>query len=164
VPKKNFQKNNLQRMVELADQFFQVKNDPDQIAVDRNTIALLKRIHPRTMNERRVKNGPIAWLLVIPTTRDVMKRFITKKITERELLEQTPLRAQYDAVYLCSALVLPEHRGKGLAGRMTLSAVRAIMKKHPVRYLFYWAFSIEGRNVARSVAKELDLPLLRRKE
>jgi GNAT superfamily N-acetyltransferase len=151
-------------MIELADEFFQVKNDPEQISVDEAVRSRLKLIHPRTMNEKRTKDGPVAWVLIIPTTHGIMKKFLSKKITEKELLELTPLRTSYDAIYLCSALVLPEYRGKGLAVQMTGSAVRAIMKKHPVKHLFYWAFSIEGRRVARSVAVELALPLHRRKE
>jgi GNAT superfamily N-acetyltransferase len=155
---------NLEKMIKLADEFFQAKNDPMQISVDEETRSKLKKIHPRTMAEIRNKKGPIAWILVIPTTITLMHDFVDKTIHERELLERTPLRTKYEAIYLCSALVLPEHRGKGLAKRLVAKSIRSIRKEHPIKYLFYWAFSKEGRSLARFAAREFDLPLLSREE
>jgi GNAT superfamily N-acetyltransferase len=116
------------------------------------------------MTEKRTKNGPIAWILVFPTTRELMIRFIKRQIDERDLLKKTPLGVKYDAIYLCSALVLPEYRRKGLAKRLMCKAIKSIQKQHPIKFLFYWAFSEEGKKLASSVAKELNLPLFRRKE
>jgi ribosomal protein S18 acetylase RimI-like enzyme len=155
---------NLARMIQLADEVFGMKQDPTQLSVNRKVMARLRKIHPDTMTEKRTKKGPIAWILVFPTTKDLMKQFITKKINEQELLKRTSLRAEYDAVYLCSALVLPENRRKGLAKRLMCKAIISIQKQHPIKFLFYWAFSKEGKKLASSVAKELNLPLLKRKE
>lgn len=153
---------NLIRMIRLAEEFFDVRNDPLQLSVDRKVMARLRKIHPSTITERRTRKGPVAWMLVIPTTAGLMKQFIKKQINERELLAKTPLRGTYDAIYLCSALVLPEYRGKGIAKRMLVKAVKAIRKRHPIRSLFYWAFSPEGKKLAQSVAEETGLPLHRR--
>jgi len=150
---------NLQRMIKLADEFFGMRNDPTQISVGESTTEKLKMIHPATMSEERTAEGPIAWILVIPTTRTVMEQFLTKQITERELLERTPIPASYDALYLCSALVLPEYREKGIARRLAASAIRSIQKDHPLRDLFYWGFSQEGRKLASALAAEFGLPL-----
>jgi GNAT superfamily N-acetyltransferase len=150
-------------MIKLADEFFEAKSDPMQISVNGETMEVLKKIHPSTMGEIVNKDGPIAWVLVIPTTHKLMKEFISKKINEEQLLHNTSLRSKYDAVYLCSALVLPEERGKGLATRLLIKAITAIKKKHPVKFLFYWGFSPEGKNLAGTVAKELSLPLYSRK-
>ena len=157
------QNENLKRMIRLAGEFFETKNDPAQISINAISIARLKRLHPATMTERRTKKGPIAWMLVIPTTRKLMRQFISKQINEQELLYNTPLRTKYDALYLCSALVLPEHRGKGYASKLTIKAIRSIQKQHPIKYLFYWAFSAAGKKLAKSAAKECGLPLFRKK-
>ena len=154
--------NNLQRMIRLADDFFGARKDPAQISVDRRQMQRLLKIHPRTMNQRSTKNGPIAWALVLPTTNEVMQAFIRKRITERELLFQTPIHVKYDTVYLSSALVLPEFRRKGYAQRLLVNAVRAIQKQHPITSLCYWGFSTAGRKLARAVANEVHLPLKRR--
>lgn len=154
---------NLTRMIQLADEFFETKNDPSQISVNEENRALLKRIHPSTMTERRTRKGPIAWAMVIPTTHDLMKRFVSKQITEHDLLLMTPVGRKYDSLYLCSALVLPEFRGKGYAKRLIVGAVKAIRKEHPIDHLFYWSFSVVGGKLARGIAKEFRLPLYRRK-
>jgi ribosomal protein S18 acetylase RimI-like enzyme len=153
---------NLQRMIQLADEFFETKNDPDQISVNEEVMSMLQKIHPSTLSEKKDENGPIAWILVLPTTLRLMEEFVAERINERELLEKTPIGASYDAVYLCSALVLPEHRGKGLARSLAVDAVRSIRRDHPIMNLFYWPFSIEGDMLANSIARELNLPLRKR--
>ena len=157
MPQTNFEK-----MIALADEFFDVKNDPDQIAVTEEVISRLRRIHPATMGEVGEEGGPVAWMLVIPTTHALMEQFIRKEISERQLLDLTPLHARYEALYLCSALVLPEHRGKGLAKGLAIGAIRAIQRDHHIRELFYWGFSREGARLAESIAREAGLPLFNR--
>lgn len=146
-------------MIRLADEFFAVKNDPTQIAVTAEVMERLRRIHPATLSEENYGQGPVAWILLIPTTTSVMEKFLAKQRTERELLEQTLPGESYDAVYLCSALVLPEYRRTGIAKRLTCSAVRAIQAEHPIRSLFTWSFSEEGAKLAEAVAHKLTLPL-----
>lgn len=153
---------NFQRMLRLAEEFFETKHDPLQITVDEETTALLRQIHPSAMSEVKNQDGPIAWVLVIPTTRDLMNQFVAGEIDERELLFRTPLNASYDALYLCSALVLPEFRRKGTAKRLVMKAVSAIRDEHPIKYLFYWEFSADGKALASSIAQEAHLPLLAR--
>jgi hypothetical protein len=153
---------NLTRMIQLADDFFDTRNDPSQISVDQKVMNRLKKIHPSTMTEKCNRKGPVAWVLVIPTTQKLMERFIKGEINEREILKKTPLHIKYDAIYLCSALVLPEYRKKRIAKRLMCKAIKSIMKEHPIKALFYWAFSTAGRKLAASVAKNLTLPLGKR--
>ncbi len=152
-----------ERMIKLAEEFFATKNDPEQLTIDEEVLARLRSIHPSAVTEESDEGGPVAWLLLVPTTAAVMEKFLAKEIGEQELLELTPAGASYDAVYLCSVLVLPERREKGLATRLTAKALRSIMADHPVRTLFVWEFSGEGRRLARAVADELSLPLRSRK-
>jgi ribosomal protein S18 acetylase RimI-like enzyme len=154
---------NFGRMIRLAEEFFDMKNDPGQLSVDEESMARLRAIHPDTMSEEKDENGPIAWVLVIPTMHALMEVFIRGEINDRELLERTLPGGVYDALYLCSALVLPEQRGKGLARRLTSRAISSISTDHPLRSLFYWSFSGAGDTLAASVAREFDLPLYVRK-
>lgn len=153
---------NLERMIRLADEFFAAKNDSSQISVTEGDREKLQRLHPATLSQQIEGDGPVAWILLIPTTEDLMERFLTKGINEQELLNLTPLGAKYDAVYLCSALVLPEFRGKGIAKRVASDAIREIQKSHPIRSLFFWEFSPEGGSLADAVARETGLPVLKR--
>ncbi|HTY00452.1 MAG TPA: hypothetical protein VMG09_10530 [Bacteroidota bacterium] len=153
---------NLERMMRLADEFFDYRNDPEQIVVDELIMAKLEAIDPASLAQQANDDGPIAWILVIPTTESVMREFLEGKISERKLLEETMPGQQFDAVYLCSALVLPEFRKKGIAKSLTLRSVNAIRKRHPIRWLYIWPFSEEGARVAEEVAAEAKLPLLRK--
>jgi len=154
---------NLERMIQLADEVFAVKNDPSQLDVNEKVIKQLQSLHPATISEHDDGKGPVAWILVIPTTSFLMKDFLSKKITERELVDLTPLHdTKYDALYLCSALVLTEYRGKGIAKRLALEAIASIRKQHPLQTLFVWPFSKEGDALADTIAHLVGLPLLKR--
>ena len=153
---------NFERLIKLADEVFAVKSDPSQLDVNAEVLARLKKIHPATISEHNEGNGPVAWVLLIPTTTELMNEFVEEKITEKELYERTPLRATYDAIYLCSALVLEEYRRKGITRNLALKAIRRIRKKHPLNAAFVWAFSPEGDQAAETIARLAELPLIKR--
>jgi len=154
---------NFERMIQLAENVFASKSNPDQLDVNEDVIKQLKRIHPATVSEHNDGNGPVVWILVIPTTSEVMNKFIDGHISEGELLKQTPLDAPYNALYLCSAMVLDEYRGKGLAKKLTCQAIESIRKQHNIKTLFVWPFSKEGDALAQNIAQTTTLPLLKRK-
>jgi len=153
---------NYQRLIKLAEETFAMNSDSSQISVNEEVRERLIRIHPATLSEFRDENGPVAWLLVIPTTIELMNRFLSKEITEKELFELTPLNASYDALYLCSGLVLEEYRRKGIIRQLALKAIEDIRKDHPIRFLFNWAFTKEGDLAAEALAKWTGLPLQKR--
>src|ERR1035437_365028 len=113
---------NFERMIQLAEETFFVKNDPNQLDVNQDVIERLQKMHPSTVSEYDDGNGPVAWILIIPTTLDLMNKFLEHKISEKELFESTPIDVSYEALYLCSAMVLKEHRKKGIAKRLALNA------------------------------------------
>ncbi|MBV5313382.1 MAG: GNAT family N-acetyltransferase [Prolixibacteraceae bacterium] len=155
---------NYQRLIKLADEVFAVKSDPSQLDVDQDVLIRLKKIHPATISEYNEGNGPCAWVLLIPTTLGLMNRFLANEISEKELYELTPLKAKYDAIYLCSALVLDEYRRKGITKQLALKAIEKMRKKHPLRAAFVWAFSPEGDKAAEMIAQLAGLPLYKREK
>jgi hypothetical protein len=155
---------NFERLIRLADEVFAVKSDPSQLDVNPEVRARLLKIHPNTLSEYNEGNGPVAWLLLIPTTLNLMNRFLCKEISEKELFEQTPLNTKYETIYLCSALVLEEYRRKGLTQNLALSAIENIRKTHPLKAAFVWAFSPEGDLAAETIALLAKLPLHKREK
>lgn len=153
---------NFERLVQLAEDVFAVKSDPDQLDVDQDVIERLKRVHPSTVSEYHDGNGPVAWVLLFPTTLDLMNRFLEKEISEKELFEFTPEKSSYDAIYLCSALVLEEYRRRGITKQLSLKAIENIRKDNPVKALFVWAFSKEGDSASETIAQLTSLPLFKR--
>jgi len=155
---------NFERMIQLADEFFQTKNDPAQLSITEEVMDRLQRLHPATLSDYDDGNGPVVWILLIPTTAELERQFVSGEIGEKELLDLTPVAGPYQSIYLCSALVLPEFRGKGLAKRVALESIKSIAKDHPIKSLFFWAFSREGAGLAEVLARETGLPLSKRPE
>ena len=155
-------KSNFERMLKLADEVFAVKNDPAQLEINQEVLERLMRIHPATVQEYNYRNGPVAWVLLIPTTLEIMQLFLDDKISEKKLFEQTLLDTKYEALYLCSALVLQEYRRKGIAKQLTLQAIESIGKDHPLKALFVWTFSKEGDLGAEALARSTALTLHKR--
>lgn len=153
---------NFERLIQLADEVFAVKTDPNQLDVDQDVIAKLRKMHPATLSEYDDGNGPVAWILVIPTTTDLMNRFLEHDISEKELFELTPTDVVCDSLYLCSALVLEEYRRQGIAMKLTVEAIESIRKIHPLKALFIWAFSKEGDLSSEKIARITSLPLYKR--
>lgn len=150
---------NFERLLALADEVFAVRTDPEQLNVDEEVLERLRRMHPASVQEESTADGPVAWVLLIPTTRALILDFVAQRITERELFERTPEHGPYEAVYLCSGLVLPEHRRQGIAMRLSMNAINAMRHDHPIAALCSWAFTPEGLASARALAERCGLPL-----
>lgn len=153
---------NFERMIQLAEETFSVKNDPNQLDVNQDVIERLQKMHPSTVSEYDDGNGPAAWVLLIPTTLDLMNKFLEHKISEKELFESAPIDGSYEALYLCSAMVLEEYRRKGIAKKLALTAIENIRKTHLIKALFVWAFSKEGNLGSEEIARLTSLPLYKR--
>lgn len=155
---------NFERMIQLAEDIFATKSDPGQLEVNQEVLERLHKLHPATVSEFDDGNGPVAWVLLIPTTMELMNLFLEQRISERELFELTPLDLSYEAIYLCSAIVLHEYRRKGITKRLALEAIENIRKDHPIQSLFVWAFTFEGEQASETIARLTSLPLYKRKE
>ncbi len=149
-------------MIDLAGEIFDAHNDPEQLDVDEHVIEQLKHLHPATVSEYKDRNGPAVWILLIPTTTKLMNQFLEKSISEQQLLDLTPPHSRFQSIYLCSAMVLPEYRGKGIAKGLTLEAIASIQKEHDIDSLFVWPFSKEGDGLAEVISKETGLKLYKR--
>ena len=150
---------NHERLLQLAEDAFAMRSDPAQLQVDEHVLEHLLQLHPASVREEHDADGPIAWVLLVPTTLELMQDFVRGRITEQQLYDRTPLGVPCQAVYLCSGLVLPEHQRKGLATRITLEALDHLRRDHPIEALFVWTFSEAGLASAKAIATAADLPL-----
>jgi len=155
---------NYERLIQLADEVFAVKSDPSQLDVNLEVLEKLTRLHPATVSAFDNGNGPVAWVLLIPTTLELMNRFLENDISEKELFNLTPLDATYEVIYLCSALVLKEYRRKGITKNLALTAIGKIRETHPLKAALVWAFSPEGDLAAETIARLAGLPLYKREK
>ncbi len=152
---------NFNRMMQIIDEVFSTRNDPGQIQVTPQQMKKLEKIHPATLSRVEDENGPLIWVLMIPTTEAVMQEFLAQRITEKQLLEKTKPGEAYTCIYLCSATTLPEHRGKGRTKKLCVEAINAISQTHTINTLFVWPFTKEGEVLAQKVADACGLTLLK---
>ena len=150
---------NFERMIQLAEEVFDSKSDPEQLEVNEEVLNHLCKIHPASVQEFDDGNGPVVWVLLFPTTNELMEDFLKNKISEKQLFELTALNVQYDAIYLCSAMVLEEYRRKGIAQNLTKNAIDEIRESHPITSLFVWPFTKEGRTLAEKISTSVGLQL-----
>jgi hypothetical protein len=150
---------NYQRMFQIIDDVFATRQDPDQLQVDEEVIKKLSDIHPACLSELTDENGPVIWALMIPTTEKVMVNFLSRKISERELLHQTHSGEKFTCLYLCSVTTLPEYRHKGETKKICLNAIDKICSNFPIATLYVWAFTPEGESLAKNLASETKLAL-----
>jgi hypothetical protein len=155
MPKPNFQ-----RMLQIIDETFKMRDDPGQIQVTPDQQKKLAALHPSTLSELANEDGPLIWVLLIPTTSAIMNLFLQNKISEKELLDKTQVGEKYNCIYLCSVSTLPEMRGKGQTKAICIKAIKQIAAQHTIKTLFVWPFSKEGKFLAQKIAKELDMDLL----
>jgi len=155
-------KPNFNRMLQIIDEVFETRNDPDQIQVSQTQLKKLEKIHPATLTEKADENGPLIWILMIPTAKNIMNDFLEGNISEKEVLEKTNPGDKYDCIYLCSATTLPECRGKGETKKLCITGIKNIMKDHSIKTLFVWPFTKEGELLADAVAKQCGLQLLKK--
>ena len=66
---------NFERMIALVNESFDARNDPEQLDVNEEVIALLQQLHPATLSEHNEGDGPVVWILLIPTTVTLMHQF-----------------------------------------------------------------------------------------
>jgi len=153
---------NYSRMFNLIDEVFATRNDLNQLHVNEKAMKKLHAIHPATLGEVADKNGPVIWVLMIPTTTHIMEDFLSGKISENQILEKTEPGKSYDCIYLCSATTLPEYRGQGQTKKLCVNSIWKICFDHPIRTLFVWPFTKEGEKLAESISKECLMKLFKR--
>ena len=153
---------NLRRMLDLVDEVFETKSDPNQLSFTEEDMEHLQALHPACLNELSNEDGPYAWISIFPTSLILAKEFVGGKSTERELFDKTlelnP--AQLDTVYLCSALVLPEFRKNKIAFNTTVQAIESMKNNLSIQHVLVWPFSQEGEKLAKKIAEASLLPLL----
>jgi hypothetical protein len=150
---------NFNRMLQLIDEVFETRQDPNQLQVNQTVMKKLEQIHPATLSELADENGPVIWALLIPTTTEVMNDFLAGKISEKDILIKTKPGEKYTCIYLCSVTTLPEYRGKGKSKKLCLDAINSICKDYLIETLYVWPFTKEGELLADSIAKLCNLSL-----
>ena len=145
----------LAETMRIAEKFFGTLNDPEQIPITQASVVKLRRLHPAAFHYLTDEAGEhaVGWIVVVPTTKVLMRQFLEGRMTERQLFDQTVPQNRYDALYLCAAFVLPEYRRQGLATKLFKDSLKAIPLTHDAE-LFAWPTTPEGKAMAEKMIAE----------
>ena len=141
------------RGIEIGEEIFATEAAPDQMQVSEANFEKLKALDPNTIIYEVIDGEPVAWVVVVPTSREIMNKFLTKEIGEQRLLDLTQKQVSYPALYLCAAAVLPPYRRQGLAMRLMKEAI-ARMSLEKGYQLYGWPTTAEGRAFHKKFEEE----------
>ncbi|MBN2517506.1 MAG: hypothetical protein JXB14_01535 [Candidatus Altiarchaeota archaeon] len=116
----------------IAEGYFKTANDPEQAHITVKRARWLWRDCPECINIIKSDNMVVGSTLVLPCTTELMELFISKKINEEQLFDSIQKTVDYgsmQAIYLCSAVLIPGFRRKGLASQGLERSVRKMMAK-----------------------------------
>ena len=149
-----------QKMDAISEQVFGTVKDPGQIPINEESGKKLDALTPFWREYRLDDKGePIAWAIVLPTTKELAHMFVDGKITEKQLLEITTPQDVYSAIYLCAVVTVPEYRRRGLGRKLFKAAVDKIEKTQDY-ILFAWPVGEGGLELVRKVAKDFDREII----
>ncbi|MEK7600341.1 MAG: hypothetical protein AAB463_00050 [Patescibacteria group bacterium] len=149
-----------QKMDVIAEEIFGTESDPNQIPITQESGEKLDNLTSHWIKYKLDERGdPIAWVVVIPTTRELAKQFVDGDITEKDLLNLTKAQSAYSALYLCAAITLPAHRRKGLALQLFKEAIESISKTEDY-ILVAWPVRVGGAELAEMVAQKVGHEIL----
>jgi hypothetical protein len=149
----------LEKMLDITERFFGTANDPNQMPITKGSFYKLQELHPKTVIYKIENGEPISWVVVLPTSDGLAKKFLKGEINERELLDMTKPQEQYEALYLCAAFTIPEYRRRGYVIEMLEEAIDSIPHTANVK-LFSWPYSKEGRLLVEKLSAVLGVKIL----
>jgi hypothetical protein len=148
----------LNKIIAVDEKFFRTTNDSQQIPITKEALDKILQLHSKAFLYKLENNEPISWVVVVPTSKDLADKFLNDEISERELLDLSKPQPVYEAIYLCSATTMPEHRRKGYVMKMMKEVILAIPHTEDVK-LFAWAYSPEGKSLMEKAARDFGVKI-----
>ena len=152
----------------ISEDYFGTEGDSDQISVSEENKSWIYHNVLDYFCVLRDSSKIIGYTLMLPCSRNLMERFISKDISEFNLFEE--IKKFYsgerpEVIYLCASVVDEKYRHRGLASSSFIETIKRVtddLKIKPI--LFYWGFSEEGKGLAEKVASVTGLEIKRRDE
>lgn len=141
-----------------ANKFF---GEADNIMVEPTLDNALKTVNLDKNTYVCFKNGSdvIGWSLVLPASKNAMKKFLKEELTEKELFLDTLENKKFETLYVFAAIVMPEYRNKGLAKELLSYQIKYFKSEYEITDFFAWTFSEEGKKLVASLERELNIKI-----
>jgi GNAT superfamily N-acetyltransferase len=149
----------ISEILKTAEEYFGTSEDVEQIPATQEALERNLALHPKSFIYKTTEdNKLIGWVTVLPTSKKLAEDFLSNKITERELLYLTSFSEEYEALYFCSAFILPEHRRKGYSFKMFMEAIEWIPCV-PDQLMFAWPITLEGEMLIAKLEQFLNVEI-----
>ncbi|OGG55354.1 hypothetical protein A3D62_02270 [Candidatus Kaiserbacteria bacterium RIFCSPHIGHO2_02_FULL_49_11] len=150
----------LQNLLQFVEPFFQTESDPNQIPTTTEAYRKILSLDPHSVALRADQSGRIvSYAAVLPTTNELMNKFLNHEITEREMFEATQLQAIPESLYLMAIAVAKDFKGKGDVFGMMRDIITHFKDRNQDLKLFVWEFSEEGKRFVSLLEKRYDLSI-----
>ena len=143
----------------IAERLFGTKEDKTQAKPTLKNA--LKLISIEKNNFICLKDGDkiIAWSVVLPTSIKAMKRFLERKINERELFAISMSQPFFETLYLTAVIVLPEYRKKGIGSSLMKKQIVYFKKKYGIGDFYALTLTEEGKKLIKAVERDLHIKI-----
>lgn len=149
----------IQKMTVVAENLFETSEDATQaeptventsqlVAIDKNTLVCFKD-----------NDTVIAWSVVLPTSKVNMNNFLSGKITEKQLSDESKKNHSFEALYLMAVITLPEYRRRGLSFQLVQYQIEYFKSVYGISDFYTMPFSFEGEQVLKKLVDGLHIPI-----
>jgi|GEM_PF-1534925 hypothetical protein len=151
------------QLTRLLETHFETNQDVNQMQINDANTNWIRDNFPECLHIIVIENKVIGVTLIFPSTCSLMQDFVSGKISEATLGEKSKEEIRHyddmEAIYICFAFVLSEHRRQGLSFTSMLKSIQAILPSHKRIDLFGWIFSAAGGELTKKLSDALKLNL-----
>jgi hypothetical protein len=149
------------KILKEIEKFFQMGVNEKQAPATVEVFHKIETLHPSAVKYFMDGDDIVSIAFAVPTSKDLAEKFLSDKITERELFALSGPMERYGALYFYIAFTLRPYRGRGLTAQMFAASVREIPHTDDVIFLS-WPSTDAGNKVLDTVERELNI-IIRRK-
>ena len=151
----------IKKAANISEDIFKTKYDNDQMKSDYHLFLKIAKKFPDFFSLLSLNNKIIGDCICLPCKKDLMKKFLKKKMNEAELTAEILKRLNqkdFDCFFIAEISIKKQHRGKGFASFILFKLIENIksLKKKNVP-IFYWAWSKEGEILLGDELKKMKL-------
>ena len=166
---RNISRADLDITSEMSIEFFGMPNDPEQFQATKENRDYIYSHLRKFLNIIRFGNEIIGYSFMIPCSNNIADLFIKKRISENDLFNRVKEEriddTNFEAIYLCSSIIRPEHRRKGLALEGFVKLIKPLMEKRNFKSrFFFWGYTPAGRAAVLKLARVLNVCIEERKD
>ncbi len=116
------------KCTKLVESYFKMSKNKYQINPSLEDELWALREIPDCLNTIKVSNKLIGFTWTVPCDKELMNKFLTKKISESKLLKEVQRKGinqtNFETLYFCDTIIEPKYQGLGLATKARVKTIK----------------------------------------